>query len=50
MKSYKPGEIAPKSGEYKIVGLRGAVHGSVSVKKGDKLPPTQVASQRYEIN
>ncbi len=49
MKTLRPGDIAPKSGSYKVVGSRGAVHGTVSVKKGDKLPPTQVPSQHYEI-
>ncbi len=49
MKQLQAGEVAPKNGDYKIVGARGAVIGTVTMKKGDKLPPTRSSGQHYEI-
>lgn len=46
----KPGELAPQSGQYEIVGPRG---GRTSIErtvvKGEPLPPTLQPGQRYII-
>ena len=49
--SHKPGNIAPRSGQYKIIGPRG---GSTKEKKrnvvrGEPFPPTPKPGQRYKI-
>jgi hypothetical protein len=50
MKTYKPGETAPASGQYAIVGRRG---GKTSVERtvvrGETLPPTPKSGQSYRI-
>lgn len=43
------GEIAPKTGDYNVVGSGGRVVGTVHVKKGDRMPPTQSANNHFEI-
>lgn len=46
--SYKPGETAPASGQYGIFGPRGGNTGTErTVVKGEPLPPTPMAGQRY---
>ena len=48
--SYKPGEIADRSGQYEIVGPRGGRTGiERTVVKGEPLPPMQHSGQRYII-
>lgn len=50
-KIYKPGQIAPKSGQYEIVGPRGGSAGGserTSVK-GERLPPTPRPGQGYNL-
>jgi len=43
-----PGTKAPKSGQYEIVGPRGAPTGDErTVRKGEPLPPTPASGQRY---
>lgn len=46
--TYKPGEHAPQSGQYEIVGPRGGQTGSErTVVSGEPLPPTPQPGQRY---
>jgi hypothetical protein len=48
--SLKPGELAPQSGQYGIVGPRGGKTGAErTVVKGEPLPPTPQSGQRYVI-
>jgi hypothetical protein len=49
-KTYKPGQSAPRSGQYEIVGPRGGKTGiERTVVKGEPLPPTRQAGQRYVL-
>jgi len=46
----KPGEHAPASGQYEIVGERGGHTGvERTVTKGEPLPPTPESGQGYRI-
>ncbi len=47
----KPGNIAPDSGQYKIVGPRGGDAGGKerTVVKGEPLPPTPKPNQGYKL-
>lgn len=50
-KTYKPGEIANKSGQYGIVGPRGGKTGvERTVVKGEPFPPTNKSGQKYKLN
>ncbi len=44
------GKIAPKTGEYNIISSTGRRIGTVRVKKGDRLPPTQKGGSHFEID
>ena len=47
-KEYKPGEIAPKSGQYEIVGPRGGFTGNErTITKGEPLPPPPKPGNTY---
>lgn len=47
---YRPGQIAPKSGQYEIVGPRGGETGKErTVVRGEPLPPTPKAGQQYVL-
>lgn len=47
----KPGNKAPASGQYGIVGPRGGkTTKEVTVVKGEPLPPTQKPGQTYVMN
>lgn len=49
-KTYKPGETAPRSGQYEILGPRGGETGKErTVTKGEPLPPTPEAGQKYTL-
>ena len=49
-KPYKPGEKAPASGQYGIVGPRGGkTNTERTVTKGEPLPPTPKPGQTYVI-
>lgn len=49
-KFFKPGEKAPKSGQYEIRGPRGGHTGEErTVVKGEPMPPTPKANQKYEL-
>lgn len=46
----KPGQIADRSGQYEIVGPRGGRTGEErTVTRGEPLPPTPQAGQRYRL-
>jgi hypothetical protein len=47
-KTFKPGEICPRSGQYEIVGPRGGRTGvERTVVKNEPLPPTEKSGQRF---
>ena len=49
-KTFHPGEKAPHSGQYEIVGPRGGHTGvERTVTKGEPLPPPQTAGQEYRL-
>lgn len=49
-KPLKPGEHAPRSGQYEIVGPRGGHTGvERTVVRGEPLPPPPAAGQRYVL-
>lgn len=50
-KTFKPGQIAKKSGQYGIVGPRGGKTGKErTVVKGEPFPPTNKSGQKYKLN
>lgn len=47
---YKPGEKAPRSGQYEMTGPRGGGTGHErTVTRGEPLPPTREGGQRYKL-
>lgn len=47
---YKPGELAPKSGQYELTGSRGGSKGvEITSTKGNPLPPTTETGLRYRL-
>ncbi len=48
-KSWKPGQKAPQSGQYMIVGPRGKKGPERTVVKGEPLPPSLRKNQRYVL-
>lgn len=49
-KGLKPGQTAPKSGQYEQVGPRGGKTGhEVTVVKGEPLPPTQKPGMSFAL-
>ena len=49
-KTYKPGEKAPTSAQYEIIGPRGGRTGKErTVTRGEPLPPTPNKGQKYDI-
>ncbi len=47
-REFKPGQKAPKSGQYPVVGPKGGDLGrEVTVTKGEPFPPTQKHGQGY---
>ena len=45
----EPGQYAPRTATYDVVDASGKICGSVSVEKGQKMPPTHDASHHYEL-
>jgi hypothetical protein len=45
----KPGEIAPRSGQYQEVGPRGDKGREVTVTRGEPLPPTTGPDRTYTL-
>ncbi len=43
--TFKPGNIAPKSGQYKNT----STGGEVTVTRGEPLPPTRQSGQQYVL-
>lgn len=49
-KTHKPGQKAPRSGQYEIIGPRGGRTGKErTVVKREPFPPTPKSGQRYDI-
>ena len=49
-KLLKPGNIAPRSGQYEIVGPRGGKTSEErTVTRGEPMPPTPKKNQRYVL-
>lgn len=49
-KTYKPGEQAPRSGQYEIIGPRGGNTGQErTVTRGEPLPPPPKSGQTYVL-
>ena len=48
-KTYKPGEKAPRSGQYQIIGPRGGKGAERTVVKKEPLPPTPKSGQTYRL-
>lgn len=49
-KTYKPGQTAPRSGQYEIVGPRGGGTGHErTVVRGEPLPPTTKPGQGFQL-
>jgi hypothetical protein len=49
-KTYKPGQTAPRSGQYEIIGPRGGHTGEErTVTRGEPLPPTPGAGMSFEL-
>ncbi len=49
MQKFNPGDIAPRTGYYNVVDENGNVIDTVSVQKGNRLPPTQSSDYWYEF-
>ncbi len=49
MTKLKSGETAPVSGTYNVVNENGTMVGTVYVRKGDTMPPTQSEGDHFEI-
>ncbi len=48
--TFKPGQTAPRSGQYAVVGPRGGdLNREVTVTRGEPFPPTQKPGQRYDL-
>ena len=49
-KTFKPGQTAPRSGQYGILGPRGGEIGTErTVTRGEPLPPTPKPGQSYKL-
>lgn len=46
---YKPGQKAPKSGQYEIIGPRGGKGAERTVTRGEPLPPTPTPGSKYRL-
>ena len=49
MTKLNPGDNAPRTGTYNIVDKNGKKIGTVEVKKGNRMPPTQSSEYCYEF-
>lgn len=45
----KPGNPAPKSGQYVEVGPRGGVKKEITISKGETLPPTEKPNSSFKL-
>jgi len=48
-KGLRPGQTAPKSGQYQQVGPRGGKGDEVTVTKGEPMPPTPKPGMTYNL-
>lgn len=48
-RDYKPGETAPQSGQYQIIGPRGGQGPERTVVRNEPLPPTPVPGSKYRL-
>ena len=48
-KRFRPGEVAPASGQYQVIGPNGHRKGEVTVVKGEPFPPQQERGCTYEL-
>lgn len=48
-KNLKPGQAAPKSGQYETVGPRGGRGNEITSTKGNPLPPTPKPNSTYKL-
>lgn len=46
---FKPGQKAPTSGQYQIIGPRGGKGPERTVTRGEPLPPTPTPSSKYRL-
>lgn len=46
---YKPGQKAPTSGQYQIIGPRGGKGPERTVTRGEPLPPTPSPGSKYRL-
>lgn len=46
---FKPGEKAPASGQYQIIGPRGGKGPERTVVRREPLPPTPIPGSRYRL-
>lgn len=49
MKKLNPGDVAPQTGYYNVVAEGGKILDTISVQKGNRLPPTQSSEYWYEF-
>lgn len=49
MQKLNPGDIAPQTGYYNVVDSKGKVLDTITVQKGNRLPPTQSSEYYYEF-
>ncbi|MDW9463704.1 hypothetical protein GOA57_28095 [Sinorhizobium meliloti] len=47
--TYRPGQIAPRSGQYEITGPRGGKGPERTVTRGEPLPPTPKGGSTYRL-
>lgn len=45
----KPGQVAPRSGQYQEIGPRGGERREVTVVRGERLPPTTASGSIYKL-
>ncbi|MEG1528694.1 MAG: hypothetical protein RR248_06095 [Clostridia bacterium] len=45
-----PGDTAPQSGSYRVCDRNGKMVNTVTIKRGQTLPPTQTSGWYYEMN
>ncbi len=49
MQKLNPGDTAPQTGCYNVVDKNGKVLDTITVKKGNRMPPTQSSDYYYEF-
>jgi len=45
----KPGQSAPKSGQYIEIGPKGGIKKEVTISKGETLPPTEKPGSSFKL-